>query len=402
MKYLNYIKLMFLALIPIAMVVSCSKDDDAVLKLSDNSCAFDHKGGVKTIMVATDKETWEAKLVSGEAEHFILDQQEDRLVISALENNTTASLSASIEVKAGNSSMFINVTQAFATESRSLEIFPNKETLTAKVIEHEIIIVVKSVGDWVVSSDKTWCKPIAEYKNNRAIIKLEANDTQDIRTAEVTFQIKGDESIKKTITINQNDTSRDPYFALTGMWDVYCNDWIINDGKEFTSIGEGSFVQARFRTQVPYERFTMTDMYIPSSVGEVYFNPDNMTITIPLGWQIIADNTYSYCLLKFDPDTNKISDTNLIGKIAEDFQKITFEDVEEGWSFGIFGIQSGKIFIMSGVPYPANHTFELRRSEKQPSYFAPSQYKKDILITHLEEKQPLPNSFAEMPTRNNL
>lgn len=161
---------------------------------------FGTKGGEQT-MTVTATAAW--TISKNEGSDWLTVKPESgvagttQVTLTAAENTTTGSRTATLTVKSGELTKSIDVSQSAANPVMSLDV----STLEFASGSGSKSIKITSNTSWTVSSDQTWCSvsPTSGNNDGSVTVKVEENSSTAERTATITVKSEaGDQAVKVT------------------------------------------------------------------------------------------------------------------------------------------------------------------------------------------------------------
>ena len=161
---------------------------------------FGTKGGEQT-MTVTATAAW--TISKNEGSDWLTVKPESgvagttQVTLTAAENTTTGSRTATLTVKSGELTKSIDVFQSAANPVMSLDV----STLEFASGSGSKSIKITSNTSWTVSSDQTWCSvsPTSGSNDGSVTMKVEENSSTGERTATITVKSEaGDKTVKVT------------------------------------------------------------------------------------------------------------------------------------------------------------------------------------------------------------
>lgn len=348
---------------------ACDEDGDTVLKVSPSVCAFDAGGGQQILAVGSDAESWSAVIADDHEGRFSIEMNGDFLTVSALPNRTETSFTTTVNVTSGNVTMPVRVIQQSYVPSEGLSLYPDAETHIFYFEGGVFRTVVTSEGEWSAISDKEWCVVKMDKVSNVLTISAEKNPEDLVRIATVTvFGGPKDDRIEKRITFRQTDKEEDPYYMLTGEWELYCDKWVQGTGD---TLPEGTHTSCILRPGVYNETYIMEDLFIEDSSITIPYSRFERKITIPTGgsWNVGSNDFYVFfCLMVKHTSEGMYLDYKnggVIGAISDDMSSIELSGFEPDFGFGIVGLN--KLFqtvdVLSQVAYATGGSMVFRKKD---------------------------------------
>lgn len=176
-------------LILITVVVSCSKDDDISLSVSQNELAFTVEGGEQVVNITSDG-TWECQYSD---DWLLVRQQQNRIRVIVDANPTDSERTANIQVICdGETRNQIVVTQAGLTLNVEIS------NVDAKYAGEEISIPIECNSDWKIENSCEWI----ETQNNGAILKLIVARNYQMQERQGNITLKSGD-LSKSIMVEQ-------------------------------------------------------------------------------------------------------------------------------------------------------------------------------------------------------
>ncbi len=185
------IMIAMLAIVGVLFATSCSDEEgDTMLTLSESTVEFDSKAGEKTIAVSSDAE-WEAV-----GTDWIATKKEgNNLIINVFPNRTVYPREDAVKVKAGNTVVFLKVTQkglAGVIEAKPVIIPDTKGQYVLEVGANDWF--------WTVETDVEWLVLTPKQRKSELVISFDENETEADRVATLNFTIGG---IEQQVEVKQ-------------------------------------------------------------------------------------------------------------------------------------------------------------------------------------------------------
>lgn len=294
-----------LAFVPL-MLVGCSEEETLVvssLSLSHKAAVFDATGGTTTIYVCPFPAT-ESWTVKGDTEEwFSYSIDGDMLNITASENLMTSSRRSEIVVTSPSSSFedcAIAIIQEGAT---AVEL--SHSAAEAYAFDSEgssYTFNITSNYAWSISVDADWIT-VVDDKSGRVMLTAEANTALVDRTATATITAgKGDNTLSASIALSQSTRDKNPYFKLTGKWEITADKWFYTTNGSLNSMDGSPSASQYFLifdiVEGTYnETLYMRDFLYPGTSLEVRYNPATESFIIPFGWSVYAYEVFLYITL---------------------------------------------------------------------------------------------------------
>lgn len=288
------------------MLVGCSEEETLVvssLSLSHKAAVFDATGGTTTIYVCPfpATESWAAKGDTEEWFSYSIDG--DMLNITASENLMTSSRRSEIIVTSPSSSFedcAIAIIQEGAT---AVEL--SHSAAEAYAFDSEgssYTFNITSNYAWSISVDADWIT-VVDDKSGRVMLIAEANTALVDRTATATITAgKGDNTLSASIALSQSTRDKNPYFKLTGKWEITADKWFYTTNGSLNSMDGSPSASQYFLifdiVEGTYnETLYMRDFLYPGTSLEVRYNPATESFIIPFGWSVYAYEVFLYITL---------------------------------------------------------------------------------------------------------
>ncbi len=187
-----------LAVVSILFATSCSKDeneDNAKLILSEKSITFEAKATEKTVAVTTNQADW--KVVGSSTEWIEVTRKENNLTIHVSTNQNINVRKGWVLVIAGNLNEKIDVTQAGADVSvtinpDNIEVDSDAGSITIDVVANDKEWTATTTADWVSLTPKNY-----KYELD---LQFSENKKRTDRSAEIVIAIG---ETKKVISVIQ-------------------------------------------------------------------------------------------------------------------------------------------------------------------------------------------------------
>lgn len=288
------------------MLVGCSEEETLVvssLSLSHKAAVFDATGGTTTIYVCPFPAT-ESWAVKGDTEEwFSYSIDGDMLNITASENLMTSSRRSEIIVTSPSSSFedcAIAIIQEGAT---AVEL--SHSAAEAYAFDSEgssYTFNITSNYAWSISVDADWIT-VVDDKSGRVMLIAEANTALVDRTATATITAgKGDNTLSASIALSQSTRDKNPYFKLTGKWEITADKWFYTTNGSLNSMDGSPSASQYFLifdiVEGTYnETLYMRDFLYPGTSLEVRYNPATESFIIPFGWSVYAYEVFLYITL---------------------------------------------------------------------------------------------------------
>lgn len=346
---------------------SCEREDDTILKVSATSCAFNAAGGEKTVLVASDKSSWNFKVPDGS--WFTASKSDGLIEIRVPANTLDTIRSGKVTVWAGNATVDIDVWQESASNyTPGLRIFPSDESYKVHYGKGSLVFSVLTDGDWEASADGAWITVETDKEKGLATVLWERNEQNLPNGAELTISC-GEES--KTMSITQYTKEQDPYFSLIGKWDLYCSKWLLLD--DGSAPEGGSYAYMYLDENVPYESYVLRELFFDTLETVLLFDEENDRLMWPLYvYSCYESETrrfyYAQVTINVTDDGEKL-DYNLNpvdGYVSENRTRIDFHG-EEGLGIGVLGLNksTGATLYFSDLYYANADDYYFKFSEEQ-------------------------------------
>lgn len=239
-------KVLFLLIVALAFLASCSKDSDSVkLTVSNDELFFSPEEGEQTVVVTSDA-YWDCEC---HADWLIVRQLENKIKIIVEANTDTEARSAVVKVIVnGSVQCEITVTQA------GMEIIADSYSFKASSKGETITVPVQSNVQWSVENDNDWCT--AQRNNDQLNIIIDRNYEMTDRSGEI-FLKHG--NVTYAITITQQGCE---WFESFEMVDVETGTFYM--GAQHNDVNSINYDASSYQIESPVHSVTI-DAY---SIGK--------------------------------------------------------------------------------------------------------------------------------------
>lgn len=308
---------------------ACSDEDDLRLQLSSTSCTFGASGGDQTISVVASGFDWDILVQGGDAEWFTVTKKVDGILIHAPRNTDLSVKKTTVEIK-GEVNATIDIIQESGLET-TLALIPSDEAFGFDSYGGSLTLSVSSNYPWTVDSDADWCELVIHKETN--IFTLSAGENNgDKRTARITVSAGLEDNVKTvTFTLTQYTVAENPYLAMVGNWDLYSNQWVLGG----QNIAAGSYVSFTIQEGVVKDTYVIRDLILNGMELEVYYNPEDGSMNIPLGGFVgmSTNGLYAYYLCATNMTTGSVKSTNGYGDNFRGLQHHYLEGIRSWFWF---------------------------------------------------------------------
>ncbi|WP_419544865.1 BACON domain-containing protein [Odoribacter laneus] len=339
---------------------ACSDEDDLRLQLSSTSCTFGASGGDQTISVVASGFDWDILVQGGDAEWFTVTKKVDGILIHAPRNTDLSVKKTTVEIK-GEVNATIDIIQESGLET-TLALIPSDEAFGFDSYGGSLTLSVSSNYPWTVDSDADWCELVIHKETNTFTLSAGENNG-DKRTARITVSAGLEDNVKTvTFTLTQYTVAENPYLAMVGNWDLYSNQWVLGG----QNIAAGSYVSFTIQEGVVKDTYVIRDLILNGMELEVYYNPEDGSMNIPLGSFVgmSTNGLYACYLCATNMTTGSVKSTMVTGTISEDYNTITLKGFEAGFGLGIIGKDGSSLASFSDLYYAAGSEITFK---KQPA-----------------------------------
>lgn len=339
---------------------ACSDEDDLRLQLSSTSCTFGASGGDQTISVVASGFDWDILVQGGDAEWFTVTKKVDGILIHAPRNTDLSVKKTTVEIK-GEVNATIDIIQESGLET-TLALFPSDEAFGFDSYGGSLTLSVSSNYPWTVDSDADWCELVIHKETNTFTLSAGENNG-DKRTARITVSAGPEDNVKTvTFTLTQYTVAENPYLAMVGNWDLYSNQWVLGG----QNIAAGSYVSFTIQEGVVKDTYVIRDLILNGMELEVYYNPEDGSMNIPLGGFVgmSTNGLYACYLCATNMTTGSVKSTMVTGTISEDYNTITLKGFEAGFGLGIIGKDGSSLASFSDLYYATGSEITFK---KQPA-----------------------------------
>lgn len=314
---------------------ACSDDDDIRLQLSTTSCAFGASGGDQTISVATSGFDWDILVSGGDTDWFTVTKNADGILIHAPQNAGLSVKKTSVLIT-GSISAAIEVVQLGAGASEPvLTLVPSDKAFGFDSYGGTLTLTVSSNYPWSVNSDADWCEVTSGKETNTLRLSAGENNGEK-RTARISVTAGPSDNLQTVeLTITQYTVAENPYLAMVGEWELYSNQWVFGD----QTLGAGSHANFTIQEEVAKDKYFIQDLILEGMQLEVYYNPEDGSMSIPLGGYVgmSTNGLYACYLCATNMITGNAKSTMITGTLSADHNTITLSGFENGYGLGIIG-----------------------------------------------------------------
>lgn len=326
---------------------ACSDESDLRLQLSSTSCAFGASGGERTISVVASGFDWDILVQGGDAEWFTVTKKADGILIHAPQNTAFSVKKTSVVIR-GEVNATIDVIQESIPQA-TLSLIPSDEAFGFDSYGGTLTLTVSSNYPWTVDSDADWCKLTSKKEANTFTISADENNGEK-RTAHITVSA-GPEGNKQavTFTLTQYTVAENPYLAMVGNWTLYSNQWLLGG----QHVAAGTYVSFTIQEGVVKDTYVIRDLILKGMELEVYYNPKDSSMSIPLG-SFVGKSTnglYACYLCATNMTTGSVKSAMITGTISADYHTITLSGFEAGFGLGIIGKDGLSLASFSDLYY---------------------------------------------------
>lgn len=318
------------------------------------------------IPVASDVQ-WNATIQQGEEGHFTLTVSETGILVEAKENLSTMEKQASVTLEAGNKTAQVNVVQAPSSEAFS--ILPENTSYEIGNDGGSLTIAVRYGEGWSVDSDSDWCLPLADADGRTFTVTVDKNGDGASREAIVSIVSESGAALSE-ISVRQSSEVSMEYDSLIGEWEIWSDRWFTGLGTETVGeLGEGSYATLSLNRGGSSNTLQMEDFFMDYTVLEVYYDPQERTVAIPLGVWCTPDaefydilNTENYLAIYNIEENTEIKGGYLYGKLSEDGTEITLTGIDEGFGLGMCYRSYDGLRYYSDLYYTASSNVTLKKT----------------------------------------
>lgn len=149
---------------------------------------------------------------------------------------------------------------------------------------------------------------------------------------------------------------------MVGNWDLYSNQWVLGG----QNIAAGSYVSFTIQEGVVKDTYVIRDLILNGMELEVYYNPEDGSMNIPLGGFVgmSTNGLYACYLCATNMTTGSVKSTMVTGTISEDYNTITLKGFEAGFGLGIIGKDGSSLASFSDLYYATGSEITFK---KQPA-----------------------------------
>lgn len=328
---------------------ACSDDDDIRLQLSATSCAFGASGGDQTISVVTSGFDWDILVSGGDTDWFTVTKNADGILIHAPQNAGPSVKKTSVLIT-GSISAVIEVVQLGADASEPvLTLVPSDKAFGFDSYGGTLTLTVSSNYPWSVNSDADWCEVTSGKETNTLTLSAGENNGEK-RTARISVTAGPSDNLQTVeLTITQYTVAENLYLAMIGNWNLYSNQWLLGG----QNLGAGSYVSFTIQEGVVKDNFVIRDLILEGMEMEIYYNPDDGSISIPLGGYVgkSSNGLYACYLCATNMTAGSVRSSMITGTISADHNTITLSGFESGFGLGIIGKDGSSLASFSDLYY---------------------------------------------------
>lgn len=362
MKPLNIFTRWALIALTISIAGACSDDGkDVTIRLSEVSCIFDSDGGERLITVDTGGEEWRAEIKGEDSQWFTFSaSQTEGMRITAPANKSNEVKRASIAFAVGSTSFDIPVMQdGPAFEYPALSISPALRTINFQSDGGAFTATVTSGADWTATLADG--DPWAEIHTDkaRAIVRITAGEYTGSEPRRCSVLISdGDLDNDITLEVIQHTRAENPYLSLTGEWNLYSDKWYYADQNQ----GGGVKASCTIEAKVLNESYTLRDLIRPGMELEIYFDPDDNTVGIPLGWLVARTTDLTFYLSQANMSSKQVESGYVTGTASEDGSQIGLSGFRSGYGLAIVASDGKQLMYVSDLYAAIGETIRLQRA----------------------------------------
>lgn len=234
-----------------------------------------------------------------------------------------------VEIK-GEVNATIDIIQESGLET-TLALIPSDEAFGFDSYGGSLTLSVSSNYPWTVDSDADWCELVIHKETN--IFTLSAGENNgDKRTARITVSAGLEDNVKTvTFTLTQYTVAENPYLAMVGNWDLYSNQWVLGG----QNIAAGSYVSFTIQEGVVKDTYVIRDLILNGMELEVYYNPEDGSMNIPLGGFVgmSTNGLYACYLCATNMTTGSVKSTMAYGDNFRGLQHHYLEGIRSWFWF---------------------------------------------------------------------
>ena len=280
-------------MVTIAMTGSACDDTEKekpvdALFVSQIRVALSVDGGRETIAVNASA-AWSAE---PSADWIVLSVAENTITIVAESNPGEEIRTAEVIVATTTCREVVTVTQEGIEAGSSMKLYydPAKCVMDSEGAEFTATIIAS--GDWEAWVDNDWFVLDVDRRAGLIRVSVPVNEDASYRVARLSVSSGGS---TRLIGLSQQPRSENPYFQLTGTWNMGASLWIYNN----KYLQGGSYLSCRFVADKYNSTYEMWDLGLKGSGMYVAYQPDEGIVNAPLGTYVGASSSYMYYLCAF-------------------------------------------------------------------------------------------------------
>ena len=314
------------------------------LTLSENGVVFDKDGGQNAVIVKPfpEKEPWEAAYADGTGEWFAFEVAGDSLKVKAGANDS-ASLRSGAIVLSSPSSRFepylVSVSQE-AADTVALTVSIQKHAFDSEGGKY--VFSVESNCEWTAEPDAEWLT--IEVENSLVTVSVAANVSDAVREASVNI-VAGSGGLAKnaTVSFTQDIRENNPYFKLTGKWEIMASKWYYSPNGSLNSLDYNPnptdyHLIFDIEEKEYGKTYQMRNFLSPDTSLEIRYDKESGNIVIPFGWTVYSYDIFLYITL-VGTSSFSYASLEVDGVPSEDLTSISLDlPAVDGFNYVGFGL----------------------------------------------------------------
>lgn len=338
----------------LTLITACDDNDSAQLALSSPNAVFAVEGGKEVVGVFASS-PWTAE--SQAPDWCNVKTDASTLTITAIPNLTADIRTTTVTVSSAGAHAAVKVFQEPADTTTLSVLVPDQYTFDSE--GGSLTATVLTNRDWRASSDQEWCTVVSKPAARTFTLSVTPNEGETERNTTITIVAGPEENRSvQTFTLTQDIRANNPYYALTGNWNLYSDKWYYDGNVSGAGTHDGCFIEAL----VYNETLNIKDFIVEGTALEITYNKETTSVNIPIGWLIGNKGMMYYYLCAVNIPERKFASGEIKGLLSEDRKTIQITGLPEGYDgIGIIGYSNMQYVMFSDLYYAAGSTIELQK-----------------------------------------
>lgn len=289
------------------VLFGCAKDAEPVivrgLHLSLNTLSFSAEGGECMVLVDaySSNDEWS---IESTGEWFTARCEEDKIIVSADANSSTASRNANFSVISKDNG-FEPYTIEIWQEGAEKLMFATSATENYAFDSEggNYTFTVESNYEWNVSTLDCWITVASDKQSSTATITVEPNTTEEYLHGSVVITTGyGEQRTEQRISVEQGTRAENPYFKLVGEWEITASKWFYSpngslNSLDYTPNPEDYYLIFNISEGEYAKTLIMHDFLYPGTELELRYDAESQGFIIPFGWTVLSYDVFLYITL---------------------------------------------------------------------------------------------------------